>query len=318
MACWDILGQAARPAGGDAAGRPVRRGLRPLPRDLAGVARGDGAEGRRLPRRGVPAVPAQGRRRPGRGRRAHPGGRGPCSTRRTSRRRRQHRLAAAPGGPGRPGGPRRRRLHRAALRRPTRSACRSGARPTTRSSWTRRSTAWTSSCARRATCAMDVVNIKISKFGGLTQARQARDLCVSLGIAMTLEDSWGGDVTTAAIAHLAHSHADRASLHRDRLQQLRHRLQRRRGPAAQERPHGRLHVPGPRRDPARRPAPRPRRRRLLGKSPGVRSGFCPSGVRFVRTKSRPDPNRTDLTPTGQRRDLTPDPHLISGRDCSLG
>ncbi len=53
--------------------------------------------------------------------------------------------------------------------------------------------------------AMDVVNIKISKFGGLTKARQARDLCVSLGIAMTIEDSWGGDITTAAIAHLAHS-----------------------------------------------------------------------------------------------------------------
>lgn len=53
--------------------------------------------------------------------------------------------------------------------------------------------------------AADVVNIKISKFGGLTKARQARDLCVSLGIAMTIEDSWGGDITTAAIAHLAHS-----------------------------------------------------------------------------------------------------------------
>lgn len=53
--------------------------------------------------------------------------------------------------------------------------------------------------------AMDVVNIKISKFGGLTYARLARDLCVSLGIAVTIEDSWGGDITTAAIAHLAHS-----------------------------------------------------------------------------------------------------------------
>ena len=53
--------------------------------------------------------------------------------------------------------------------------------------------------------AMDCVNIKISKFGGLTKAKQARDLCMSLGIAMTIEDSWGGDVTTAAIAHLAHS-----------------------------------------------------------------------------------------------------------------
>ena len=57
----------------------------------------------------------------------------------------------------------------------------------------------------RADLAMDVVNIKISKFGGLTKARQARDLCVSLGLGMTIEDSWGGDITTAAIAHLAHS-----------------------------------------------------------------------------------------------------------------
>ena len=28
---------------------------------------------------------------------------------------------------------------------------------------------------------------------------------ISLGIALTIEDTWGGDVTTAAIAHLAHS-----------------------------------------------------------------------------------------------------------------
>src|SRR5881397_2345584 len=52
---------------------------------------------------------------------------------------------------------------------------------------------------------MDVVNLKISKLGGLTKTKQARDLCVSIGIAMTLEDSWGGDIATAAIAHLAHS-----------------------------------------------------------------------------------------------------------------
>ena len=57
----------------------------------------------------------------------------------------------------------------------------------------------------KADLAMDVVNLKISKLGGLTKTKQVRDLCVSMGIAMTLEDSWGGDVTTAAIAHLAHS-----------------------------------------------------------------------------------------------------------------
>jgi L-alanine-DL-glutamate epimerase-like enolase superfamily enzyme len=44
-----------------------------------------------------------------------------------------------------------------------------------------------------------------SPTGGLTRTKQARDLCVSLGMAMTLEDSWGGDIITAAIAHLAHS-----------------------------------------------------------------------------------------------------------------
>lgn len=57
----------------------------------------------------------------------------------------------------------------------------------------------------KAELAMDVINLKISKLGGLTKTKQVRDLCVSMGIAMTLEDSWGGDITTAAIAHLAHS-----------------------------------------------------------------------------------------------------------------
>ncbi|MBL9033295.1 MAG: mandelate racemase/muconate lactonizing enzyme family protein, partial [Rhodospirillaceae bacterium] len=45
--------------------------------------------------------------------------------------------------------------------------------------------------------AMDVINLKISKVGGLTKARQIRDLCVALGIAMTIEDTWGGDIVTA-------------------------------------------------------------------------------------------------------------------------
>jgi L-alanine-DL-glutamate epimerase-like enolase superfamily enzyme len=53
--------------------------------------------------------------------------------------------------------------------------------------------------------AMDVVNIKISRVGGLTKALQLRNLCESVGIAMTIEDSWGGDITTATIAHLAGS-----------------------------------------------------------------------------------------------------------------
>lgn len=53
--------------------------------------------------------------------------------------------------------------------------------------------------------AMDVINLKISRVGGLTKAKLIRDLCEALGIVMTLEDSWGGDITTATIAHLVGS-----------------------------------------------------------------------------------------------------------------
>jgi L-alanine-DL-glutamate epimerase-like enolase superfamily enzyme len=53
--------------------------------------------------------------------------------------------------------------------------------------------------------AMDIVNLKISRMGGLTKTKLARDLCVESGIAMTIEDAWGGDIVTAAIAHMAHS-----------------------------------------------------------------------------------------------------------------
>jgi L-alanine-DL-glutamate epimerase-like enolase superfamily enzyme len=56
--------------------------------------------------------------------------------------------------------------------------------------------------------AMDVINLKISRFGGLSGARRARDLCVDLGIAMTIEDTWGGEIVSAAIAHLAASTPD--------------------------------------------------------------------------------------------------------------
>lgn len=53
--------------------------------------------------------------------------------------------------------------------------------------------------------AADVINLKISKVGGLTKARAIRDLAVASGIPMNIEDTWGGDIVTAAIAALAHS-----------------------------------------------------------------------------------------------------------------
>ena len=53
--------------------------------------------------------------------------------------------------------------------------------------------------------AMDVVNLKVNRVGGITKARLFRDLAVNLGITMTMEDSWGGEIATAAFTHLAHS-----------------------------------------------------------------------------------------------------------------
>ncbi len=53
--------------------------------------------------------------------------------------------------------------------------------------------------------AMDAINLKINRVGGLTKACMFRDLCIELGILMTVEDSWGGEIATAAIAHLAHT-----------------------------------------------------------------------------------------------------------------
>jgi L-alanine-DL-glutamate epimerase-like enolase superfamily enzyme len=50
-----------------------------------------------------------------------------------------------------------------------------------------------------------VINLKLAKVGGLTGARRLRDLAVSLGAAVTIEDTWGGDVATAAVSHLAAS-----------------------------------------------------------------------------------------------------------------
>ena len=51
--------------------------------------------------------------------------------------------------------------------------------------------------------AMDHVNLKIGRVGGLTKARLMRDAAVALGLTLTIEDSWGGDIVTATVAHLA-------------------------------------------------------------------------------------------------------------------
>ncbi len=50
---------------------------------------------------------------------------------------------------------------------------------------------------------LDVAALKLSKFGGVTKIREARDLCAHLGTRMGMEDTWGSDIATAASAHLA-------------------------------------------------------------------------------------------------------------------
>lgn len=49
---------------------------------------------------------------------------------------------------------------------------------------------------------MDAVALKLSKFGGLSSLRRARDLCLHLGAKMCVEDTWGSDICTAAALHL--------------------------------------------------------------------------------------------------------------------
>ena len=46
--------------------------------------------------------------------------------------------------------------------------------------------------------AMEAFNLKISKVGGLTQAKLMRDLAGRSACGVTIEDTWGGDLVTAA------------------------------------------------------------------------------------------------------------------------
>lgn len=48
-------------------------------------------------------------------------------------------------------------------------------------------------------------NLKVSKVGGLTKAKLMRDLGQELGLQITVEDTWGGDIVSATSAHIAAS-----------------------------------------------------------------------------------------------------------------
>jgi L-alanine-DL-glutamate epimerase-like enolase superfamily enzyme len=50
---------------------------------------------------------------------------------------------------------------------------------------------------------MDAMALKLSKFGGISASRRARDICIELGTQMCVECVWGSDIVTAAALHLA-------------------------------------------------------------------------------------------------------------------
>jgi len=52
---------------------------------------------------------------------------------------------------------------------------------------------------------MDVAALKLSKFGGVSAVRYARELCNYFGTKMCIEDTWGSDITTSALLHLGSS-----------------------------------------------------------------------------------------------------------------
>lgn len=51
--------------------------------------------------------------------------------------------------------------------------------------------------------AMEHINLKLGRVGGLSRARTMRDAAVDLGLRLTIEDSWGGDIVTAAVSQIA-------------------------------------------------------------------------------------------------------------------
>ena len=61
--------------------------------------------------------------------------------------------------------------------------------------------------------AIDQLNLKIGRIGGLTRSRQMRDLCVTLGIPMYIQDTAGSEFNAAVTMHLAHSTPPELMIH---------------------------------------------------------------------------------------------------------
>ncbi|MDG4888189.1 MULTISPECIES: mandelate racemase/muconate lactonizing enzyme family protein [unclassified Mesorhizobium] len=61
--------------------------------------------------------------------------------------------------------------------------------------------------------AADGLTLKISRLGGVTQTRLIRDVAVELGFMVTIEDTGGAEIDTAAMAHLSLSTPEERRLH---------------------------------------------------------------------------------------------------------
>jgi len=57
------------------------------------------------------------------------------------------------------------------------------------------------------------INLKIGRVGGITAAVAMRNQAQAMGMTFCIEDMWGGDVTSAAIAHVAASALPESLLH---------------------------------------------------------------------------------------------------------
>lgn len=61
--------------------------------------------------------------------------------------------------------------------------------------------------------AADGITLKISRLGGVSNTRKLRDLAVDLGLMVTVEDTGGAEIDTAAMVHLSLSTPEERRLH---------------------------------------------------------------------------------------------------------
>ena len=119
--------------------------------------------------------------------------------------------------------------------------------------------------------AAEGINLKISRVGGFAPARVMRDVCVELGLSVLIEDTWGGDLCSAAVAALAGSTPSSGAVGRVLYERLD--------------PRARGRLPTPLR---RRPRPRPPAPAWASKSTRTSSGSACSRCTLAQPSPAPE------------------------------